>query len=103
MSSSSIRENFARFLSHIWINYTLNPSKQRNWTESWGAVGLNKVKEEEKMHSFGYRLNAILTFAMTILALMCAIASLSDNLNTPSPSAEVQVHLYLHIHIWIHF
>ncbi|XWS53267.1 hypothetical protein CRYUN_Cryun11dG0142800 [Craigia yunnanensis] len=43
------------------------------------------------MHSFGYRLNALLTFAVTILALMCAIASLSDNLNTPSPSAEIQI------------
>ncbi|GLT90351.1 hypothetical protein SLE2022_082880 [Rubroshorea leprosula] len=43
------------------------------------------------MHSFGYRFNALLTFAVTILALMCAIASLSDNLNTPSPSAEIQI------------
>ncbi|XP_022753864.1 signal peptidase complex subunit 3B isoform X2 [Durio zibethinus] len=43
------------------------------------------------MHSFGYRLNALLTFAVTILALMCAIASLSDNFNTPSPSAEIQI------------
>ncbi|RYR52505.1 hypothetical protein Ahy_A06g027416 [Arachis hypogaea] len=43
------------------------------------------------MHSFGYRANALLTFAITILALMCAMASLSDNLNSPSPSAHVQV------------
>ncbi|XP_031247919.1 signal peptidase complex subunit 3B-like [Pistacia vera] len=43
------------------------------------------------MHSFGYRANALLTFAVTIVALMCAIASLSDNLNTPSPTAEIQV------------
>ncbi|EOY34352.1 Signal peptidase subunit isoform 2 [Theobroma cacao] len=43
------------------------------------------------MHSFGYRLNALLTFAVTILALMCAMGSLSDNLNTPSPSAEIQI------------
>ncbi|MED6209282.1 hypothetical protein PIB30_053194 [Stylosanthes scabra] len=43
------------------------------------------------MHSFGYRANALLTFAITLLALMCAMASLSDNLNSPSPSAHVQV------------
>ncbi|KAH9754049.1 Signal peptidase complex subunit 3B [Citrus sinensis] len=43
------------------------------------------------MHSFGYRANALLTFAVTILALMCAIASLSDNLNTPSPSAQIEI------------
>ncbi|KAK2979209.1 hypothetical protein RJ640_027503 [Escallonia rubra] len=43
------------------------------------------------MHSFGYRANALLTFSVTILALMCAIASLSDNLNSPSPTAQLQV------------
>ncbi|XP_058223730.1 signal peptidase complex subunit 3B-like [Rhododendron vialii] len=43
------------------------------------------------MHSFGYRANALLTFALTILALICAMASFSDNLNSPSPSAHVQV------------
>ncbi|GFY91962.1 signal peptidase subunit [Actinidia rufa] len=43
------------------------------------------------MHSFVYRANAVLTFAVTVLALMCAIASFSDNLNSPSPSADVQV------------
>ncbi|GAU11542.1 hypothetical protein TSUD_345330 [Trifolium subterraneum] len=43
------------------------------------------------MHSFGYRANALLTFSLTILAFMCAIASLSDSLNSPSPSAQVQV------------
>ncbi|GFZ02946.1 signal peptidase subunit [Actinidia rufa] len=43
------------------------------------------------MHSFGYRANAVLTFAVTVLALICAIASFSDNLNSPSPSADVQV------------
>ncbi|XP_062178307.1 signal peptidase complex subunit 3B [Alnus glutinosa] len=43
------------------------------------------------MHSFGYRANALLTFAVTILALMCAMASVSDNFNHPSPSARVQV------------
>ncbi|KAI7757691.1 hypothetical protein M8C21_030705 [Ambrosia artemisiifolia] len=43
------------------------------------------------MHSFGYRANALLTFSLTILALMCAIASLSDNFNSPSPTASVQI------------
>ncbi|KAF9681067.1 hypothetical protein SADUNF_Sadunf06G0187000 [Salix dunnii] len=43
------------------------------------------------MHSFGYRANALLTFGLTILALMCAIASFSDNFNFPSPSAEIQI------------
>ncbi|CAN6588737.1 unnamed protein product [Malus baccata var. baccata] len=43
------------------------------------------------MHSFGYRANALLTFAVTILALMCAMASISDNLNHPTPTTQVQV------------
>ncbi|KAJ0018782.1 hypothetical protein Pint_11776 [Pistacia integerrima] len=42
------------------------------------------------MHSFGYRANALLTFAVTIVALMCDIASFSENLNTPSLTAEIQ-------------
>ncbi|CAL5330287.1 unnamed protein product [Camellia sinensis] len=43
------------------------------------------------MHSFGYRANALLTFAVTLLALICAMSSLSDNLNSPSPSSHVKV------------
>ncbi|CAN4108708.1 unnamed protein product [Withania somnifera] len=43
------------------------------------------------MHSFGYRANALLTLAITILAFMCAFASFSDNFNSPIPTAEVQV------------
>lgn len=43
------------------------------------------------MHSFGYRANALLTFAVTILAVMCTMASFSDNFNIPSPSADVKV------------
>ncbi|KAL1546043.1 signal peptidase complex subunit 3B-like [Salvia divinorum] len=43
------------------------------------------------MHSFGYRANALLTFAITILAIMCAMASVSDNFNSLSPTSEVQV------------
>ncbi|KAK4487478.1 hypothetical protein RD792_005884 [Penstemon davidsonii] len=43
------------------------------------------------MHSFGYRANALLTFSITILAVICGIASFSDNFNSPSPAAQVQV------------
>ncbi|KAK9146744.1 hypothetical protein Sjap_006647 [Stephania japonica] len=49
------------------------------------------------MHSFGYRLNALLTFSVTILAIICAFASYSDNLNLPSPQAEIQVSLTMNI------
>ncbi|XP_021761069.1 signal peptidase complex subunit 3B-like [Chenopodium quinoa] len=43
------------------------------------------------MHSFGYRANALLTLAVTILAIMCCVASFSDNLNSPSPTADIKV------------
>ncbi|RZC55382.1 hypothetical protein C5167_014238 [Papaver somniferum] len=43
------------------------------------------------MHSFGYRANALLTFSVTILAIMCTMGSLSDNFNNPTPTSEVQV------------
>ncbi|PKA62436.1 Signal peptidase complex subunit 3B [Apostasia shenzhenica] len=43
------------------------------------------------MHSFGFRANAVVTFAVTILAVVCAMASLSDNFNVPSPTAGVKV------------
>ncbi|KAJ4900681.1 Signal peptidase complex subunit 3B [Raphanus sativus] len=43
------------------------------------------------MHSFGYRANALLTFALTILAFMCAIASFSDNFSNQTPSAQIQI------------
>lgn len=43
------------------------------------------------MHSFGYRANALVTFALTILAVMCGMASLSDNFNAPSPAAQLEV------------
>ncbi|RRT75714.1 hypothetical protein B296_00003378 [Ensete ventricosum] len=45
------------------------------------------------MHSFGYRANAVVTFAVTILAVMCGMASLSDNFNSPSPTADVKVRI----------
>ncbi|CAN7125458.1 unnamed protein product [Brassica rapa subsp. narinosa] len=43
------------------------------------------------MHSFGYRANALLTFAVTILAFICAIASFSDNFSNQTPSAQIQI------------
>ncbi|XP_057763707.1 signal peptidase complex subunit 3B-like [Salvia miltiorrhiza] len=43
------------------------------------------------MHSFMQRANVLLTFAITLLALMCAMASVSDNFNSLSPHAQVQV------------
>ncbi|XP_042381978.1 signal peptidase complex subunit 3B-like isoform X3 [Zingiber officinale] len=43
------------------------------------------------MHSFGYRANAVVSFAIIILGMMCAMTSLSDNFNFPSPTADVKV------------
>ncbi|XP_076919409.1 signal peptidase complex subunit 3A-like [Bidens hawaiensis] len=43
------------------------------------------------MHSVSYRANALVTFSLTILAFICAIASLTDNFNSPSPTANVQI------------
>ncbi|XP_020588333.1 signal peptidase complex subunit 3B [Phalaenopsis equestris] len=43
------------------------------------------------MHSFGQRANAIVTFSLTIVAVICSLASFSDNFNTPSPTAEIEV------------
>ncbi|PKU74409.1 Signal peptidase complex subunit 3B [Dendrobium catenatum] len=43
------------------------------------------------MHSFGQRANAIITFSLTIVAVICSLASFSDNFNTPSPTAEIDV------------
>nr|XP_010913327.1 signal peptidase complex subunit 3B isoform X2 [Elaeis guineensis] len=43
------------------------------------------------MHSFGNRANAFVTFAVTILAVMCSLASLSDNFNVHTPTADVKV------------
>ncbi|KAL8162664.1 hypothetical protein V2J09_014153 [Rumex salicifolius] len=43
------------------------------------------------MHSFFHRANALLTLAVTILAIMCAVASFSDNFNFPTPTSSVQV------------
>ncbi|KAK9664810.1 hypothetical protein RND81_14G070200 [Saponaria officinalis] len=43
------------------------------------------------MHSFGYRANALLTLAVTVLAIMCAVASFSDTFNHPQPSVDIKV------------
>ncbi|CAI9108199.1 OLC1v1007749C1 [Oldenlandia corymbosa var. corymbosa] len=43
------------------------------------------------MHSIGYRANALVTFALTILAVMCVIVSVSDWFNHPSPTSQVEV------------
>lgn len=51
--------------------------------------------DQFKMHSFWFRLNALLTLSVTILAIICALASFSDSFNTPSPTANIQV---LNIH-----
>ncbi|KAF1891939.1 hypothetical protein Lal_00036287, partial [Lupinus albus] len=45
----------------------------------------------EKMHSFLYRANVLLSFAITILGVVCAIASFTDNFNNPTPHAQVKV------------
>ncbi|GAB2222103.1 hypothetical protein Droror1_Dr00013304 [Drosera rotundifolia] len=43
------------------------------------------------MHTFLYRANAVLTLSITILAVICAMASVSDIFNSPSASASIQV------------
>jgi len=43
------------------------------------------------MHSFAYRSNALFTFGVTILAIMCIMVSVSDNFNTASPQAQIEV------------
>ncbi|KAI4294741.1 hypothetical protein MLD38_040927 [Melastoma candidum] len=43
------------------------------------------------MHSWGFRLNALVTFSLTSLGVMCGLVSFSDNFNLPSPSADVRV------------
>ncbi|RVW55503.1 Signal peptidase complex subunit 3B [Vitis vinifera] len=44
------------------------------------------------MHSYGYRANGVLSLSLTILALLCTVASLSGGiLNLPPPSAQVEV------------
>ncbi|KAH8949821.1 hypothetical protein BDL97_10G051500 [Sphagnum fallax] len=43
------------------------------------------------MHSLMFRANAVLTFGITLLAALCCLASLSDNLHYTSPSVDLQI------------
>lgn len=84
---------------------TNETKKKKNWTTESRIEEQNQQEQGEiqtrfhrktipkgNMHSFGYRANALVTFAVTILVIMCAMASFSDNFNSPSPTASVQVH-----------
>jgi hypothetical protein len=52
---------------------------------------LGGVAEQGAMHSLMFRANAVLTFGITLLAALCCLASLSDNLHYTSPSVDLQV------------
>lgn len=54
-----------------------------------------------KMHSLGYRANALLTFSLMALALICAMASITDTLHSASPSAFVEVIDDFFCNLWI--
>ncbi|OVA04997.1 Signal peptidase 22kDa subunit [Macleaya cordata] len=45
------------------------------------------------MHSFGTRLNTVLTLAALILALLCTLTSLSDNFNNNNKPSSVKAHV----------
>uniref|UniRef100_A0A803MRG4 Signal peptidase complex subunit 3 n=1 Tax=Chenopodium quinoa TaxID=63459 RepID=A0A803MRG4_CHEQI len=47
------------------------------------------------MHSFANRATALLTLAVTILAITCAAASIFDNFNSPSPIANIKVFAFV--------
>ena len=40
------------------------------------------------MHTWYYRLNALLTFATTVLAVMCAVASITEVLHASEPVVQ---------------
>ena len=44
------------------------------------------------MHTWYYRLNGLFTVATTVLACMCALASLTEILHRNSPVLDVTVH-----------
>ncbi|KAL9254130.1 Signal peptidase complex subunit 3A-like protein [Drosera capensis] len=48
----------------------------------------SNCQNSTKMHTFLYRANAVLTLSITILAVICAMASVSDTFNSPSASAS---------------
>ncbi|PRQ42130.1 putative signal peptidase I [Rosa chinensis] len=88
---------FTHRLKPVFVSSKPPKKKTKNAHLSLSDQKLQKItrripkERKKKMHSFGYRANALLTFAVTILALMCAMASMSDNFNTPSPTSQVQV------------
>ncbi|EFJ11713.1 hypothetical protein SELMODRAFT_182919 [Selaginella moellendorffii] len=43
------------------------------------------------MHSFLLRGNAVLTFALTVLAVACVLASLTDTLHSSKPEVNVEI------------
>eukprot|EP00252_Welwitschia_mirabilis_P008890 TRINITY_DN2113_c0_g1_i1.p1 TRINITY_DN2113_c0_g1~~TRINITY_DN2113_c0_g1_i1.p1 ORF type:complete len:168 (-),score=12.47 TRINITY_DN2113_c0_g1_i1:99-602(-) len=43
------------------------------------------------MHSFAYRINGLVTFAITILAALCVASTISDVFHEPNPQADVQI------------
>ncbi len=45
------------------------------------------------MYSWILRLNTVVTLSVTVLAALCAVASMSDNLHRPSPFVELEVFL----------
>ncbi|KAI4372268.1 hypothetical protein MLD38_010517 [Melastoma candidum] len=49
------------------------------------------------MHSWGYRLNAVATFSLTVLGFMCGMVSFFDNFSHPTPSADVRVSVTMNI------
>ena len=55
-----------------------------------------KKKEEEgktrqRMHSFLYRLNAVLTFSVLALGAICFSASMTDIIHTSNPTVDIKV------------
>eukprot|EP00244_Chara_vulgaris_P002025 TRINITY_DN1339_c0_g2_i1.p1 TRINITY_DN1339_c0_g2~~TRINITY_DN1339_c0_g2_i1.p1 ORF type:complete len:174 (+),score=30.72 TRINITY_DN1339_c0_g2_i1:213-734(+) len=43
------------------------------------------------MHSFLFRANALLTFATTILALLCGLASVAEKFHTAHPEVDIKL------------
>lgn len=46
---------------------------------------------EGAMYSWMLRVNTVLTLSVTVLAALCAVASLTDGLHRPSPAVELEV------------
>ena len=55
------------------------------------------------MYSWLLRVNTVLTLSVTVLAALCAVASMTDGLHRPSPSVELEVFLCpggFHFQLW---